>query len=126
MLESRNERNKLRHTIMNAEQRKIITKEEVGFIVTLVERFRSDIEKKIKTLNILQGEISQLKINEQIILDLVSNMIAAAERDVARQETMVKLKESREKDAELKEKRNKEEALKTPTEQVDTVKDKVR
>lgn len=103
MLENKEERTKLRHAIMNAEQRKIITKEEVGFIVALVERFRSDIEKKIKMLNILQGEVSQLKINEKIILDLVNNMIAAAERDVARQETMVKLKEAREKNTEQKE-----------------------
>lgn len=116
MLESRIERNKLRHTIMNAEQRKIITKEEVGFIVSLVERFRNDIEKKINSLHILKGEISQLQVNEQIILDLVSNMISAAERDVARQDTMAKLKEAREKDTAHKE----EEDLRTPDEQEDT------
>ena len=98
MLENRAERNKLRHTIMNAEQRKVISKEEVGFIVALVERFRDDIEKKNKQFNMLQGEISQLRINEKIIMDLVSNMIAAAERDVARQETMAKLKGAREEE----------------------------
>lgn len=97
MLESREGRNKLRHTIMDAEQKKVITKEEVGFIIVLIERFRADIEKKIETLNILRGEISQLKINEKIILDLVNNMIAAAERDIARQETMTKLKETKKK-----------------------------
>ena len=96
MLEQRQDRNKLRSVVLNAEDRKAISKEEVGFIVTLVERFRSDIEKKVKQLNILSGEISQLKINEQIIIDLVENMISAAERDVARQETMRKLKEARE------------------------------
>lgn len=96
MLEERQDRNKLRSVVMSAEDRKVISKEEVGFIVALVERFRSDIEKKIKQLNILQGEISQLKINEQVIIDLVENMIAAAERDLARQETMRKLKEAHE------------------------------
>ena len=96
MLEQRQDRNKLRSVVLNAEERKVISREEVGFIVTLVERFRSDIEKKIKQLNILSGEISQLKVNEQIIIDLVENMISAAERDVARQETMRKLKDARE------------------------------
>ena len=103
MLESRDERNKLRHVVMNAEDRKVISKEEVGFIVALVERFRSDIEKKIKQLHLLQGEISQLKINEQVIIDLVENMIAAAERDIARQATMRKLKEAREVQEERRE-----------------------
>jgi hypothetical protein len=55
-----------------------------------------DIEKKIKQLHVLQGEISQLKSNEAIIVDLVENMISAAERDLARQETMTKLKAARE------------------------------
>lgn len=96
MLEERTERNKLRSIVLNAEDREIITKEEAGFIVSLVERFRLDIEKKIKQLHVLQGEISQLKSNEAIIVDLVENMISAAERDLARQETMNKLKAARE------------------------------
>jgi hypothetical protein len=96
MLEERSERNKLRSIVINAEDREIITKEEAGFIVSLVERFRLDIEKKIKQLHVLQGEISQLKSNEAIIVDLVENMISAAERDLARQETMNKLKAARE------------------------------
>lgn len=96
MLEQRQDRNKLRSVVMTAEDSRIISKEEAGFIVSLVERFRSDIEKKVKQHNILQGEIAQLKINEQIIIDLIQNMVAAAERDIARQETMRKLKEARE------------------------------
>jgi len=103
MLEQRQDRNKLRNVVLNAKDRKVISKEEVGFIVALVERFRSDIEKKVKQLNILSGEIAQLKINEQIIIDLVENMIAAAERDIARQETMRKLKEAREVQEERRE-----------------------
>ena len=117
MLEGRAQRNKLRHIIMNAEQREIITKEEVGFIVTLVERFRADIEKKTKHLHVLQGELSQLKLNEQIIIDLIKNMISAAERDIVRQETMAKLKEVREKEARQKA----EKDLATPDDQEDTV-----
>ena len=102
MLESRTYRNKLRSVVMNAEDREVITKEEAGFVVTLVERFRLDIERKVKQLHALQGEIAQLKANEQIIMELVQNMVAAAERDLARQETMNKLKAAREVQEERK------------------------
>ena len=93
MLEGREDRNKLRHVIDNAARRKILTKEEVGFIVTLIERFRADIEKKVRQLHLLQGEIGQLKSNEQIIINLVESMIAAAERQIARQATMEKVRD---------------------------------
>jgi len=118
MLENREERNRLRQVVMNAEDREIITKEEAGFVVALVNRFRSDIEKKIKQLHVIQGEISQLKSNENVILDLVENMVASAERDIARRETMEKLKESRE----VQEERRAALKDKTPAEQTDTIK----
>jgi len=119
MLEERKERNKLRQTILDAEKRNVITQQEVGFIVTLVERFRSDIENKSRKLHSLQGEISQLRINEKVIMDLVSNMVSAAERDVARQETMAKLKGAREEEARFKKKQVELEKVKTPDEQED-------
>lgn len=98
MLEARTDRNKLRNIVDSAAKRQIITKEEVGFIVTLIERFRADIEKKVRQVHVLQGEIAQLKNNEQIIINLVESMIAAAERQIARQATMEKLKGMRNKD----------------------------
>ena len=115
MLRNREERNTLRGVVMNAEDREVITKDEAGFVVTLVERFRADIEKKVKQLHSLQGEIAQLKANEQIIMEVVQNLVAAAERDLARQETMNKLKAAREVQDERR------EALKdkTPAESAD-------
>jgi len=85
MLKDRAERNRLRQVIMAAEKKKIVTKEEIGFIVSLVERFRNDLDKKMKQLNILQGEIMQLQYNEQVIMNLIENMVAAAERAFERQ-----------------------------------------
>lgn len=115
MLENREDRNKLRSVIMNAEDHEVLTKEEAGFIVTLVERFRSDIERKVKQLHVLQGELAQLKINEQIIIELIQNMVSAAERDLARQETMTKLKAARE----VQDERRKALRDKTPAESDD-------
>ena len=102
-LPRREERNKLRHVIMNAEDKKLMSREEAGFVVTLFERFRNEIEKKTKQLHVLQGEISQLQSNEQIIVNVVESMIAAAERDMARQEVSKKLKAAREVQEQRKE-----------------------
>ncbi len=86
------DRNILREVIMKAEDNKIITKEESGFIITLVEKFRNDIEKKIKQLHVLRGEINQLQANEHSIINLVNNMIAAEERNQARNKTIERIR----------------------------------
>lgn len=120
MLENREDRNKLRRIVTNAEDREIITKEEAGFVVSLVEKFRNDIEKKIKQLHVLQGEISQLKANEAIIVDLIENMVAAAERDIARQEAIAALKAARE----VQDERRREVRAKSLSEQPTETEDK--
>ena len=100
LAENRKDANRLRNIVDRAAREKIITKEEVGFIVTLIERFRADIDKKIKQLHVLQGEIAQLRSNEQIIVNLIESMIAAAERQLARQATMERIKNMKEEKAE--------------------------
>lgn len=95
-VEERVDRNVLRSIVMKAEDEKVLTKEEAGFIITLVEKFRSEIERKTKQLYVLQGEIAQLKINEKLIIQLIENIIAANERAKARRKTMKKLKEAKE------------------------------
>ena len=94
-LPNRGDRNKLRHVIAKAQAAEVMTQEEAGFAITLIERFRKDIDKKLKQRIMLDGEISQLKTNEQVIVQLIESMISAAERDIARQETMAKLKDAR-------------------------------
>lgn len=88
----RTDRNVLRQVITKAEESKTITKEESGFIITLVEKFRSEIERKIKQLHVLKGEINQLQSNEQVIISLISNMVAAEERNNARNETIGRIR----------------------------------
>lgn len=88
----RQERNTLRHAVMQAEKNKTISATEAGFIVTLVDRFRKDRERKFQQLAVLQGELAQLKTNEQIIMNLIDSMVKAAKRDKDRQETMAAIK----------------------------------
>ncbi len=92
MLKERAERNRLRQVIMAAEKKKVVSQEEIGFIVTLVERFRVDLDTKMRQMSILQGEIAQLKYNEQVIMTLIENMISAAERALERQEKFDKIR----------------------------------
>ena len=117
-LELREDRNKLRGVVISAAQNEVITKEEAGFVLALVERFRGDIVKKERQATLLAGEISQLRANEQIIIQLIDNMVSAAERDIARRETSQKLREGRivqeEKIREMKEQLNS-----TPVEEKD-------
>ena len=83
---------RLRELLFKAEDEGVITKEEISFVVTLVERFRRDIDIKMEQILRLTGEVTQLKANEKIIADMVENLMKAAERDKARQETIEKLK----------------------------------
>jgi len=93
MLQDKIKKNKLKQIITAAEKKNIVTKEEIGFIVAIVEKFRSDLDKKVRQQYLLQGEIAQLRSNEQIIINLIENMIVAAERESKRQEDFIKLRE---------------------------------
>ena len=94
-LPQRAERNKLRNVVQKAQRDMVMTQEEAGFVITLMERFKKDVDKKERQLLTIQGEINQLRTNEQVIVQLIESMVSAAERDIARQETMKKLKEAR-------------------------------
>jgi len=87
--------NKFRQVIDNARDEEVITQEEAGFIVTLANKFREDIERKSRALISLQGEISQLKANESIIIDIVKNLVSAQHRAVDREKTMAAIKEGK-------------------------------
>ena len=91
-LEDRATRNNARKLIMKAEDKNLISKEEAGFVVTLIERFRKDTERKLQQLTMLQGEVAQLRANERVITDMIDNLIKAAERDRARQETAARIR----------------------------------
>ena len=99
-----NTNNTLRIMIDKADDKDILSKSEIGFIIQLVEKFRADIEKKVRLSQIIQGEINQLKANEKIIIDLISNIIAAAERDEVRQTTMEAIRFPDKEESELENK----------------------
>ncbi|RLI52718.1 MAG: hypothetical protein DRO87_12765, partial [Candidatus Thorarchaeota archaeon] len=75
---NRAEDSKLRSILFKAEEKKLVSKEEIGFITALVNRYRSDMERKVKQLYTIQGEIAQLKNNELMIVNMLENVIAAA------------------------------------------------
>ena len=69
MLEDRAVRNKIRHTVLKAEKEEIITQEEVAFIVSIIEKGRKEIDKKVSELNALKGQILQLKESGALMKD---------------------------------------------------------
>ena len=107
LLDDSGKLNKIRGAIMNAQDNKVISKEEAGFIVTLANKFRDDIERKTRALYALQGEISQLRTNEQVIVDIVNNLVSAQQRADDRQRTVNEIRKAKD---EAKERKAREEA----------------
>lgn len=97
---NREEDSKLRGILFKAEEKKLVSKEEVGFITALAKRYRADTDRKIKQLYVMQGEIAQLKNNELMIVNMLENVIAAADRDEARRDTMARIRGEGEETAE--------------------------
>ena len=59
----------------------VITEQEALFSLKLADRFRSSIEKTIKKLYSLQGEIARLKENEGDIFGVAEDLVSAAPLD---------------------------------------------
>lgn len=95
ILEDRQAKNDLRSVMDDAQERGILKPEEFGFVQSLIKRFKTDITKKEKLVQVTLGEINQLKTNLQVIVEMVNNLIAAEERAEARRETARKLREDR-------------------------------
>ena len=95
VLEDSKSRNELRELLFNAQDTGALSEGEAGFVLSLAKRFKSDIEKKEKQAYQMMGEINQLKINLNIIMEMVGNLIAAEERAKARIETAKKLREDK-------------------------------
>jgi len=98
---NREEDSKLRSILFKAEEKKLVSKEEVGFITALVKRYRADVDRKVKQLYVMQGEIAQLKNNELMIVKMLENVIAAADRDEARRETIARIRGEGEETADV-------------------------
>jgi hypothetical protein len=87
--------NRIGPTLSKAVSSEAISQEELGFIQALIEKFRGDLDKKTNQLHILTGEMSQLRANENVIVALLENMIAAAERDRERREAAMEIRDQK-------------------------------
>jgi len=89
------DRNRLNNLIHKAEVNGVMSQEEVGFAVLLVERFRSDLDAKLNKIQRLEGEISQLRSNEKIITEIIKNLVSAADREKARLQAEKELRQAK-------------------------------
>ena len=89
---SRQEDTILRTVANKALKAEIMTEEEDGFITALIKKYRMEIESKLKQADILRGQIIQLQQNEKMIVDLLDNLVKAAERSKARDEAVERVR----------------------------------
>lgn len=75
---------KLDNLMHKAEVNDVMSQEEVGFAILLVERFRADLDNKLDRIKTLEGEINQLRNNEKVITEIIKNLVSAADRETAR------------------------------------------
>lgn len=85
--------------VNSAKEAKLMSEEEGGFVLALVERFRQEIGRKNNQLMMLQGEMAQLRVNEKVIKDLLDNMLNAAKRDQDRINTAAAIRGHKESGA---------------------------
>ena len=95
ILDDTDARNELREVLFNAQDSGVLTEGESGFVLSLAKRFKADIDKKEKQVQRMVGEVNQLKINLDVIVDMIKNLMAAEERAKARIETAKKLREDK-------------------------------
>ena len=69
-----------------------------GLLITINNRFKSELERKARALLTLQGEIAQLKANEKVLLDIIGNVIAAHERAVEREAAVARVREGQQRE----------------------------
>lgn len=70
-----------------------------GLLITINNRFKSELERKARALLALQGEIAQLRANENVLLDIINNVIAAHDRAKERELAAARIRESKQKDS---------------------------
>ena len=85
-------RNDLRNILHSAAEKGFLTEAEGRFTDQLFERIDSEIARKTKDLNRLEGSIHQLRLTKGLIINMIKESIAAAERAKAREETMDRIR----------------------------------
>jgi hypothetical protein len=85
-------RNDLRNILQSAAEKGFLTEAEGRFTDQLFEKIDLEVARKTKDLNRLEGSIHQLRLTKGLIINMIKESIAAAERAKAREETMDRIR----------------------------------
>jgi hypothetical protein len=88
-------RDTLRQVLDNASKAGYLTESEAGFTERLFKKLDGEIDRKTRDKNRLEGEIHQLKLTKGIIINMIKDTVAAAERAKAREETADRIRSGR-------------------------------
>ena len=94
-LDDKNIRDALRKVLDSAAAKGYLTTQEAAFTNMLFDRIDREIDQKTREHIRLDGQLKQLRLTKQIVIDMIKDSIAARERAEAREETYNRLREGR-------------------------------
>jgi hypothetical protein len=94
-LDDKKIRDALRKVLDSAAEKGYLSVQEAAFTNMLFDRLDREVEQKTKEFIRLDGQIKQLRLTKQVVIDMIKDSIAARERAEAREETYNRLREGR-------------------------------
>ena len=94
-LEDKALRDALRSILMQAQEKGYLTPEEDGLVNNMIDRIDKEIIRKTQDRLRLEGQLKQLTLTKRLVIDMIKDTIAAAERAEAREETFKRMKEGK-------------------------------
>jgi len=85
-------RDALRNVLDQAHNEGYLVIEEVNLINKFLKKLDKEIDRKTNDKLRLEGEIQQLRLTKRLIIDMVKDSVAAAERAKAREETVQRIR----------------------------------
>ena len=85
-------REALRNVLDKAHNEGYLVIEEVNLINKFLKKLDKEIDRKTTDKLRLEGEIQQLRLTKRLIIDMVKDSVAAAERAKAREETVDRIR----------------------------------
>ena len=95
MLEDKTLRDALRDILDKAVNKGYLIEQEIAWVDKLFKKIDLEIQRKTNDKLRLDGELNQLNLTKRLVIDIIKDTIAAAERAEVREETFKRMKEGK-------------------------------
>ncbi len=95
MLEDKVLRDALRDILDKAVNKGYLIEQEIAWVDKLFKKIDLEIQRKTNDKLRLDGELNQLNLTKRLVIDIIKDTIAAAERAEVREETFKRMKEGK-------------------------------